>query len=277
MMEKALFVVVVLGVIGLIIAGHINANRPRIRSLNLTIEKRASCLRALNVVVASDLHLGRNLSGRRLTNIIEMINGLEPDLVLLPGDTMDEDVDALSERDMAMALQKIRARYGVFGVTGNHEYYRGLEETVDYLTQGNVTVLEDKRVKVADALYVIGRKDRTSMYMGNPRKSLKELMEGLDHQYPFILMDHQPFNLEEAHQHSIDLQISGHTHHGQLFPFNLITKALYEISWGYLSKGGTQYYVSCGAGAWGPPVRLGSVPEIVRIKISFVSPHTTAQ
>jgi len=94
-------------------------------------------------------------------------------------------------------------------------------------------------------------------------------MTGVDHQYPLILMDHQPYGLDEARRNGVDLQLSGHTHHGQLFPFNYITRAVYELSWGYLQKGSTHYYVSCGVGTWGPPVRTNSIPEIVQFKLRF--------
>jgi predicted MPP superfamily phosphohydrolase len=269
--QKVTFFIVVSGVVAVTLAGYFNAIHPRVRTINLIIDKACYPLERLNLVVASDLHLGRNLCGGRLKKTVEMLNRLEPDLVLLPGDTLDEDVTALSDKEMAAAISKIHAPYGVFAVTGNHEYYRGLRDSVDYLTKANVAVLQDRAVKVAGALYVIGRKDRTADQFGEPRLSLTEVLRDVDPAYPLILMDHQPFHLEEAQQQGIDLQLSGHTHHGQLFPFNLITKRLYEVSWGYLSKGSTQYYVSCGAGAWGPPVRTGSVPEILLIKIKFDS------
>ncbi len=92
---------------------------------------------------------------------------------------------------------------------------------------------------------------------------------GADPKLPVILLDHQPVRLQEAEEAGIDLQLSGHTHAGQLFPLNLINKKIWEKHWGYLKKGTTQYYVSCGVGTWGPPVRTGSIPEIVRIKVSF--------
>ena len=95
-------------------------------------------------------------------------------------------------------------------------------------------------------------------------------MEGIDKNLPMILMDHQPVHLEEAEKAGMDLQLSGHTHHGQLWPFNFITKKVYELSRGYKKKGDTQYYVSCGVGTWGPPIRTGNRPEIIALTITFV-------
>ena len=106
-------------------------------------------------------------------------------------------------------------------------------------------------------------------FSGKQRKSLDEIVKTISTNHPKILLDHTPFKLEQAEQNKIDLQLSGHTHHGQMWPANLITKMIYEVSWGYKKKGNTHYYVSCGAGTWGPPVRTGSSSEIVNIKIKF--------
>ena len=95
-------------------------------------------------------------------------------------------------------------------------------------------------------------------------------MKTIDKNYPIVLLDHTPLKLEEAEANGVSLQLSGHTHHGQMFPLNLITKMIYEVSWGYKKKSNTHYYVSCGVGTWGPPVRLRSESEIVSLKIKFI-------
>ena len=120
----------------------------------------------------------------------------------------------------------------------------------------------------------MGRDDRDNRRMGDTlgRQSLKDLIRGLDKTYPVIVMNHQPFNLDEAVDEQVDLHLSGHTHHGQLWPFNYITNAVFELSWGYLKKGNTNFYVSSGFGSWGPPVRLGNTPEVVVFNIKFEKP-----
>jgi len=267
--QRLLSLGVVAVVMGAVLAGHLNALEVRIRTLELSIPKRAGGLRSLNIVVASDLHLGKIIGNSRLGSIVGKINELKPDLVLLPGDVVDESADHLREEETVRRLLEIKSAYGVFAVTGNHEYYANLPATVAELEKGNVTVLQDAWVKIADSFYLIGRKDRTAERYGGGRRPLGEILDGVDRRCPMILMDHQPFHLEEAKDNGIDLQLSGHTHHGQLFPFNLVTRLVYELSWGYLKKGKTHYYVSSGVGTWGPPVRIGSVPEIVRIKLNF--------
>lgn len=256
-------------VVGTTVIGHINALFPRIRTLEFQINKPANNLKELTIVAMSDIHLGTIIRNSTLENLVEKVNSQQPDLILLPGDIVDEDVSSVMEQNMAASLQKLNAPLGVFAVTGNHEYFGGVQKSVDYIEEGNVKVLQDTAVKIADAFYLIGRKDLQGKSFNDIRKPLNEILEEVDNKLPLILMDHQPFHLEEAEQNGIDLQLSGHTHHGQLFPFNLITNKVYEKSWGYLCKGETQYYVSCGVGTWGPPIRIGNRPEIVQIKLNF--------
>ena len=187
----------------------------------------------------------------------------------MAGDLTDEDLSFLSDQNTAAILRRIQAPLGVYSVTGNHEYYSGREKAVSFIRQGGIRVLEDEVVKVGEALYLIGRKDRTAERFGEPRKPLGELMKEVPPGYPVILMDHQPFQLAEAQQQGVGLQLSGHTHNGQLFPINFIVGRIYENPWGYLKKGATHYYVSCGVGTWGPPVRTGSIPEIVHIRLTL--------
>jgi len=242
---------------------------PRIRNLEINLPQSAGPRQQLSVVLASDLHLGRIIRNSRLEKIVGLINGLKPDLVLLAGDLTDEDLSFLSDQNTAAILRRIQAPLGVYSVTGNHEYYSGREKAVSFIRQGGIRVLEDEIVKVGEALYLVGRKDRTAERFGEPRKPLAELMKEVPPGYPVILMDHQPFQLAEAQRQGVGLQLSGHTHNGQLFPINFIVGRIYENSWGYLKKGATHYYVSCGVGTWGPPVRTCSIPEIMHIRLTL--------
>jgi predicted MPP superfamily phosphohydrolase len=269
------FGVSVLGVVG----GYLNALHPRLRTLDIRIDRPAGAGRGrLNVVVASDIHLGTIMESRRLSTIVARINALEPDIVLLPGDIVDESVSLAEEEKMTSELRSIRAPLGVFSVPGNHEYYGGFAKNMEYLARGGVRVLQDEALAVGGAFVLAGRKDPTALRFGDTRKTLPEILEGagVDRTLPVILLDHQPLRLKQAEEAGVDFQLSGHTHAGQLFPLNLINKMIYEQYWGYLKKGRTQYYVSCGVGTWGPPVRTGSVPEIVRLEIRFGTPWPQA-
>jgi predicted MPP superfamily phosphohydrolase len=256
-------------VILLTIAGSWNARTIKIKKLKLQIDKTTNTFTKLNIALVSDIHLGTMIHNSKLEKIVEKINNLKPDIILLAGDVFDEDITTLVEKNTASILTKLKSKYGVFAILGNHEYFSGLDEAIAYLQHGNITVLRDSSVFVTDNFYLVGRDDRSGNRFNKTRKPLEELMNNVDKNYPIILMDHQPFNLEEAQNNGVDLQVSGHTHHGQFFPFNLITNQVYELSWGYKQKGNTHYYVSCGVGTWGPPVRLGNRPEIVKIELEF--------
>jgi len=266
---KALIAIITV-VFTITLVGYLNARTPRIRKLNIDIPKKANGMKQLKIALASDIHLGTIICKSRLEKIVRKINSLNADLVLLPGDVVDEDIGSVIRQNLGETLRSIKSKYGVFAVTGNHEYIGGAEPACKYLTEHGIVELRDSYVKVADSFYIIGREDRAiKSFAGKTRKSLDEIMIGIDSGLPLILMDHQPVKLEEAEQKGIDLQLSGHTHHGQLWPFNFITKKIYELSWGYKKKGSTSYYVSCGVGTWGPPIRTGNTPEIIYIEMNL--------
>lgn len=268
--KQTVFAAVAGAVALLLLAGHINAVTPRIKTLDLSIAKKGVGTRKLDVVVVSDIHLGTIVSRSRIQHIVDKINSLDPDLVLLAGDVVDADIAPVIQRNLGESIRGIRSRLGVYAVTGNHEYIGGVQEACAYLTEHNVTVLRDESVEVGGSIFLVGREDRMSARFGGvPRKTLRELMAAVDPKYPVILMDHQPYELEEAASQGVDLQISGHTHAGQLWPLNYIVNSIYELPQGYRKMGDTHFYVSTGAGTWGPPVRLGNRPEIVRLLLHF--------
>jgi predicted MPP superfamily phosphohydrolase len=261
----------VMGLVGLVLlGGHINSLMPRVRKLDISVAKRAGMMKTLNIVAASDIHLGTIVGRARIDPIVDEINRLDPDLVLLPGDIVDEDLGPVIRQNLGEALKNIKARLGVYAVTGNHEYFGGVERACAYLTDHSIVMLRDQSARIGDSFYLVGREDRSIGRMdGHPRKALHELMAAVDKTYPVILMDHQPFGLNEAVVEGVDLQISGHTHFGQLWPINYIVRAIYELAWGYKKISATHFYVSDGVGTWGPPVRVGNRPEIVNIRVNF--------
>lgn len=255
-----------------VVGGFINTKLIAIKKYSINIDKKAGSLKSLNIVMASDLHLG-TINGKMFTyKIVDKINKLNPDVVLLAGDVIDEDIKPVLRDSVGMALLELKSKYGVYAITGNHEYIGGVNDAVKYLTSHKIQMLRDAFVKIDDAFYIIGREDRDSRRFADyKRKELDQILSGVDKSCPVILMDHQPFKLEEAEQNGIDLQLSGHTHNGQIWPFNFIVEKIYELAWGYKIKGSTHFYVSCGVGGWGPPIRTGSRPEIINIKLNFNS------
>jgi len=253
----------------LLIYGTWNARQVQITPYEVIINKDAGSFEELNVVMVSDLHLSTIVHNGRLKEMVEKINALNPDLVLIPGDII-EDTQVFIEQNMLDTFKELKARYGVFLSPGNHEYYGGsIEVIVESLEQIGFQVLRDSYVQVADSFYVVGREDSAASYSGFVRNNLPQVLDGVDKNLPIILLDHQPVALKEAQNEGVDLQVSGHTHKGQAFPANLITSRLFEKDYGYLKKGSYQLIVTCGYGTWGPPLRIGSNPEIVHISISF--------
>lgn len=262
----------VLGLVGIVLlAGYVNAITSRVVALNLSVPAKASKLKHLNIVAVSDIHLGIIVGRSRFDRIVDTINRMDPDLVLLLGDIVDEELAPVIRQNLGESLRSIQSRFGVFAITGNHEYIGGVEEACSYLAEHKVALLRDQSLKVADSFFIVGREDQSSSQFPPfyRRKDLAQLMESVDRNYPVILMDHQPFKLNEAAVQGIDLQLSGHTHYGQLWPINYIVNGIYELAWGYRKIADTQYYVSNGVGTWGPPVRIGNRPEIVNIRIKF--------
>ncbi|QQS35564.1 MAG: metallophosphoesterase [Ignavibacteriales bacterium] len=254
----------------IIFFGFLNTRNLKIKTLEIEIPKGNSELAELNIVSVSDIHLSPMNGENLLSDIVNSINSLNPDVVLMPGDIVDDKAVILKERNIGGALKSLKAKYGVFASNGNHEFISGIGGAAPYLRENNIHLLEDSVYKVENSFYVIGRDDRSkSNFAGKSRKALQEIITAIDKDLPMILLDHTPLNLEEAEQNNIALQLSGHTHHGQMFPASLITKMIYEVSWGYKKKGSTNFYVSCGVGTWGPPVRIGSDSEIVQIKVKL--------
>ncbi len=253
-----------------IIAGHINTRNPVVRNLEINLAKNGNGLTELNAVLMSDIHLGTLIGNGHFEKIVNKVSKLNPDIIFLAGDILDEDLEPVLRQNIGETLRELKAPLGVFAVMGNHEYIGGADPAYEYLKSHGLIMIRDSVVKVKDSFYIIGREDRDKKrFSGRERKPLKELIGMADPRYPLILLDHQPYYLEEAAKLGVDVQFSGHTHHGQLWPLNFITSAIYTISYGYGKIGNMHAYVSNGVGTWGPPVRVGNRPEIVNVKIRF--------
>ena len=204
-----------------------------------------------------------------------MVNAEQPDLILIAGDIIDISIRPLIEENMAKEFHRLKAP--VYACLGNHEYYSSQPKARRFYREAGITLLQDSVAKIGN-LCIIGRDDRTNVR----RKSLPMIMEearkqgiisSLDLHYGkysnefLILLDHQPYHLEEAEQNGIDFQFSGHTHHGQVWPVLWITDVLYEKAYGSLQKGNTQYYISSGIGIWGGKFRIGTQSEYVVLTI----------
>ena len=270
-LTKQITAIVIIALVGLIVLlGNLNKRDITIKTLELTLPKGSGQLNELNIVVASDLHLSPIDGERLLSRIIDKINSVKPDIILFAGDIVDDKAIILKERGIGESFKRLNSKYGIYSITGNHEFINDVEPSVKFMEDYGMKMLRDNYELVDSSFYVVGREDvAMKQFTGKDRKSLEEIITSIESDYPKILLDHTPVKLEQAESNGIDLQFSGHTHHGQIWPGNIITNMIYDVSWGYKKKGNTHYYVTSGAGTWGPPVRTGSKSEIVNIKIRF--------
>ena len=247
----------IFGVVALtMVAGGLHYRHKFREEISLQTEKPLP--RPLTVVAASDLHLGYSIGRDELAGWIDRFIAESPDLVLLCGDVIDIQLKPVLEGGYAEEFRRLKCPVVV--VPGNHEYIAGIRDVHQFFDEAGITLLRDS-VAHFDGLDIIGRDDRS-----NPgREALSELADSLGGFT--ILLDHQPFNLEEAEQAGIDFQFSGHTHRGQFWPLSIVTDIMYEKSWGHHRRGATRYYVSSGLGIWGPKVRIGSRSEYVVLHI----------
>lgn len=251
--------------------GAWNALHPVTIYYEITIPKTTASLEQLQVVMVSDIHLGKIIDNRRLKKLVNRINQLDPDIIFIAGNVIDNQVDVLPNQHMIATFRKLHPKLGTYAILGNHEYFDQQPElAVQYLEESNIHVLRDQWALIDKSFYLVGRDDLAKQrYTGIARQELNTVMTGIDRTLPIILLDHHSANLQDAIDQGIDLQLSGHTHLGQLFPNNLLTEKLYELDWGYLQRENLQAIASCGFGTWGPPIRIGSSPEIINLTIHF--------
>ena len=218
------------------------------------------------VVQLSDLHYGMLTENGKLSRVMERVNELRPDLIVITGDLVDEGVSHMEQ--MAQPLKLLKSRHGVLAVTGNHEYYAGVNRAVEIMKSAGIEVLRNEMKVLPSGLQFLGVDDPTgSRRMGDPAGDLEKQLSRLERGKPSILLYHQPILFEKAASFGVGLQLSGHTHGGQLYPIIYISRMIYPRILGLHEIGDSKLYVSRGAGTWGPPLRLGSPPEIVHITL----------
>lgn len=262
----------------LIIGGFINAIIPHVKEYNLTINKSAGEIKTLRIAAVSDIHLGSIIRKRSMKKLSGILKDLNPDIVLLLGDIVDGEIGPVLRGDLLQYFTCPKCNDGLYAITGNHEFIGGGGRTIPYIESKGIRVLKDEIVTLDGGIQLVGRIDRDSRrFYGKERLPLSDLMKLADTTKPVILLDHQPFHLDESVKYGVDLELSGHTHNGQMWPLNYVTSMIYELSYGYLKKGNTQFIVSSGYGLWGPRVRSASRSEILLINIKFTAPENAVK
>jgi len=262
----------------LILGGFINAVIPVTKEYDITINKFAGDVKTLRIGAVSDIHLGSIIRKRSLKKMSAMLKAMNPDIVLLLGDIVDGEIGPVLRGDLLQYFTCPECKDGLYAITGNHEFIGGGDRTIPYIESKGIRVLKDEMVTLEGGIQLFGRIDRDSFrFYKKERLPLAELLKQADRTKPVILLDHQPFHLDESVAHGVDLQLSGHTHNGQMWPLNYITSMIYELSYGYLKKDNSHFIVSSGYGLWGPRVRSGSRSEVLLINIKFTGIDSSSQ
>jgi len=239
-----------------------NAGHVVVKQYDVSIDKKINDKNTLNIVTIYDLHLGTTVQKKGLDDMVKRTNSLKPDIIVLGGDTFDESTPELLKAQAFEAFKNFNSTYGVYYITGNHD--RLSDNLRKSFNESGIVTLEDRYVLIDNSIYIVGRNDARN----GARKKLSDIMQGIDSNNTIILLDHQPLDIPEAEKQGVDLQLSGHTHAGQLYPFNYIVGLVYDIGYGYMKKGNYNIIVSAGYGVWGFPVRIGSHSELVDVKVT---------
>jgi predicted MPP superfamily phosphohydrolase len=267
-MRLARFWAMVLVPGAIVFGGILNFAHLQITPYSVEVPKKASPLDRLRIVFVSDFHLGDMTDPGFMPGFVDKVNALHPDLILIGGDVVEGDRRGEAAELFTSQFRRLRAPYGVFGVLGNHEGFGGGSREA-FFAQSGITLLKDEIREIGGAFLLAGRLDGGRRNQAAGRKAIADLLRGAPTHLPLILVDHRPTDIDAVSRTEVDIQFSGHTHDGQLFPVNFITSRQYELTWGYMKKGNTHFIVSCGVQLWGPRVRTVGVSEIVSVDVSF--------
>lgn len=224
------------------------------KRVEMVVTTKKDMKKDVKLVLVSDLHLGYHNTRADLHHWLTLLKAEHPDAILIGGDIIDGSYRPVAQEHMAEEFRSLDIP--VIACLGNHDYYTGLNADLQFCPDAGIMVLRDRAIFLDGIgnITVIGRDDRTN----RQRKSLSEVMRGVDKSRFLIEIDHQPYHLEEAENNGVDFEFAGHTHHGQVWPISWITDAIYEDAFGPLRKEQTNYYVSSGLGIWGAKFRIGT-------------------
>jgi len=249
----------------IVIAGVINLNTVRVSKYRIEIPRKHSKMDHLRVAFVSDIHIEQNTRLQFIEQFVRKVNALRSDVMLYGGDLVEVNTTGEKRSGMELVLRAVHAKYGAFGIMGNHEYYGGSGQK-EFIRKSGIILLCDTVIRIDSLFYLAGRNDQ---HLGQ-RKTINDLLEGIPLDLPVIILDHRPTELQEVSRTEADVQFSGHTHNGQLFPINLITRRIYELSWGYKKINDAHFFVTSGLRLWGPPVKTAGKSEIMLVDICFI-------
>ena len=267
--KTLLFLFLIVGITGLMIFGYRNVRYPFVQHVYLTIPKIAEGRDSLTIVLASDWHISEMIGKKNVKHIVDLCNQQNADLIVIPGDLVDYEIRYAEKKQIEDDLKQLKASMGVYMSLGNHEYRANRYAKLRWIEKTGINLLVDSVFVPPDSsFYLIGRDDYVNR---QNRASIHALMQQVDTLKPVIMLDHQPYRLNEAVMNQIDLVLQGHTHNGQVWPYSLLLHLVYECPYGYYRKGNTHFFVSSGVGCSGPPYRIGTHSEIIVFHLRFKS------
>ncbi len=250
--------------VAIVVAGIINMNTIRISKYQIEVPRKYSSVEHMRVAFVADFHIQKSTPLGFVNQFVRKVNIQKPDIMLYGGDIEEGDNENETTEAIETELREIRVKYGSYGVTGNHEFYGGNQQG-NFFRKAGIIMLYDTMIRINNSFYLGGRYDEHF----RQRKAISDILGGDTLDLPIILLDHRPTELQEVSHTNTDIQFSGHTHNGQLFPINLIIRSIYELSWGYKKIRNTNFFVTSGLRLWGPPVRTTGKSEIIIVDISF--------
>ena len=240
--------------------------RPVLREINLRSVKLPLNTQSFKIVQLSDIHLDSLKSPEWFADIVETVNAQHPDLIVITGDLIDANVYELTP--FLESMNSLRSTYGVYAITGNHEFYIGADMFMASCLYCGITPLRNSHVSINGILDLAGIDDVAFTGKNGVDEAMHKALEGCDFTRPVVLLSHQPDVFDKAATMGVDLQLSGHTHNGQIPPMDLIVQWYFKYPCGLYNLGKSYLYTSPGTGTWGPPMRLTSDSEIVVIKLT---------
>ena len=245
------------------------SRKPVVREVEVPCSKLPEDVKEFSIVHLSDVHLNFSKPPSWLDYVVEETNRLDPDMVVITGDLVDVDLNKSDE--FAGILKKLKPGYGVFAIAGNHEFYAGIEVFQEFADKAGITVLRNSCAGGTGPVALAGIDDISGKHFVGKGPEPEQALEGCDFTKPVILLSHQPEIFRRTSKLGIDLQLSGHTHAGQIPPLDIIGFLYFRYSYGLYREGRAHIYTSCGTGTWGPPMRLFSRSEIARITLRNAS------
>ena len=239
---------------------------PIVKDIHILLDKQGYPASSYTIVHLSDIHISSNSSKTRLKDLVNRVNSLNADAIVITGDLIDDKYERV--KNFSPVLKNFSSNWGTFAVTGNHEYYAGIDGFRSFSEDANISILHNRNIPLGDQIVLAGVDDSSAKDFSFTGPDLDKALTSIDDDKIVILLSHKPENFEKAVAKGVDIQLSGHTHAGQIPPMNMLVSLAFKYRHGLYNYESAFIHTSPGTSTWGPPMRLFSQNEIVRITIS---------